>query len=77
MIICQLESQGLFGYIEHRWDSYVVRVYRHTKPKIQRVGDPNYWPDPIYVMSFGNGIKAEDRLIELLEHPAWTLLKYS
>jgi hypothetical protein len=33
-------------------------------------------PGPIYVMSFGNGVDAENRLLELLEHPAWTTLKH-
>ncbi len=68
MIACDLRNQGLFGYVEVYQYSYVVRVFRDTDMPIK--------VDPIYVMSFGNGVDAENRLIDLLEHPAWTLLKY-
>lgn len=62
-------TQDLYGYVEVRHDSYVVRVYNKSN-----------WSDgadPLYVMSFHDGVSAEDRLIDLLEHPAWTLLQYS
>ena len=68
MITCDLRNQGLFGYIEVYQYSYVVRVFRESD-----------WPNstgPIYVMSFGNGVDAENRLLDLMEHPAWTTLKY-
>jgi hypothetical protein len=75
MIVCELAGQGLYGRIEYRLESYIVRVYRQSE--IDSATEDEGFPRPIYVMSFGNGIAAEDRLIELLERPAWTLLKYS
>lgn len=72
MIMCSLKNQSLYGEIEYRWDSYIVRVY--SVNRYERDLDRKF--ANIYAMSFGNGVKAEDRLIELLEHPAWTLLKY-
>lgn len=64
-----LVNQPLYGYVEARHDSYVVRVYNIIN------GRADF--DPLYVMSFHDGVSAEDRLIDLLEHPAWTLLQYS
>ena len=66
MIACDLHNQGLFGYIEVYQYSYVVRVFRDTDLKA----------GPIYVMSFGNGVDAENRLLDLMEYPDWTVLKY-
>ena len=75
MIVCELAGRSLYGRIEYIWGSYVVRVYRQSE--IDSATPDEGFPRPIYVRSFGNGISAEDRLIELLERPAWTLLKYS
>jgi hypothetical protein len=70
MIMCDLRSGGLFGYVEVYHYSYIVRVFRESDM------DNHVKPGPIYVMSFGNGVDAENRLLELLEHPAWTTLKH-
>lgn len=64
MIMCHLKNQGLTGFVRYNNNSYQVLVYRHD------------CKDPFYIMSFNDGVRAEDRLLELLEHPAWTLLKY-
>ena len=72
MLVCSLKNQSLYGEIEYRWDSYIVRVY--VVNRNERDIDQQFVK--IYTMSFGNGVKAEDRLIELLEHPAWTLLRF-
>jgi hypothetical protein len=72
MIMCNLKNQGLWGCIEVYNYSYIVRVY----PESIFFGPDAPSPAPIYVMSFGNGVDAENRLIELLEHPAWTVLKH-
>lgn len=64
-----LKNQGLTGYIEEHFNykesGYIVRVYRDADLST-----------PLYIMSFGDGAKAEDRLLELMEHPAWTLLRF-
>ena len=64
-----LHNQGLVGWIEdsfnYQWSSYIVRVYKESDRS-----------EPLYVMSFGNGVTAENKLLELMEHPAWTLLRF-
>jgi len=70
MIACDLHNQGLFGYMEVYHDSYIVRVYRESDL------DGSTKAVPLYVMSFGNGVDAENRLLDLMEHPAWTILKH-
>lgn len=78
MTLCYVENQGLIGtvsfYINLSTVSYIVRVWRRSDI-LDNMSSP-FFADPIYIMSFGNGVSAEDRLLELLEHPAWTLLKY-
>ena len=71
MLMCVLDNQNLRGGIEFHnsgnFHSYVVKVYRlmgRTDAEL------------LYSMSFNDGVRAEDRLLELLEHPAWTILKY-
>lgn len=70
MIICDLRNQGLFGYVEVYQYSYIVRVFRESD--LYRSTNAG----AIYVTSFGNGVDAETRLLDLMENPAWTLLKY-
>jgi len=64
-----LQNQGLVGLIEdsfnYQWSSYIVRVYKESDTS-----------KPLYVMSFGNSVTAENKLLELMEHPAWTLLRF-
>ena len=64
-----LYNQGLVGCIEdsfdYQWSSYIVRVYKESDRS-----------EPLYVMSFGNGVTAENKLLELMEHPAWSLLRF-
>ena len=71
MIVCLLDNQNLRGGVEFHargdFDSYVVKVYRLD----DRIGT-----ELLYSCSFSDGVRAEDRLLELLEHPAWTILKY-
>ena len=69
-----LENQGLIGTLEHHQDSrsYIVRVYMASDFKTPVMT----WVYPFYYISFGNGITAEDKLLELMEHPAWTCLKF-
>ena len=71
MIVCMLDNQNLRGGVEFQrygnFDSYVVRVYR-------LIGGTD--AELLCCMSFNDGVRAEDRLLELLEHPAWTILKY-
>lgn len=70
MILSNLENEGLIGHVTFEFNSYITRVYDSSY--IDDCGLPRR----IYSMSFGNGMQAEDRLLELLEHPAWTILKY-
>ena len=59
-----LEIGGLTGQVFYSivTNSYFVVVYQGEIKLTTRV--------------FGNGVDAENCLLELLEHPAWTLLKY-
>ena len=70
-----LENQGLIGTLEYHQDSrsYIVRLYMASDFKTP-VMTP--WVYPFYYISFGNGITAEDKLLELMEYPAWTCLKF-
>lgn len=74
-MLCTLENQGLIGTLEYHHDSrsYIVRVYKASDFKTP-IGTTAVYP--LYVCSFGNGVRAEDRLLELLEYPAWTYLKF-
>ena len=51
-------------------NSFVVRVY------LGEYNSDTNW-QAIYVASFGNQVSAEDRLIELMLRPTWTILKYA
>ena len=72
MRMCELENECLTGDVTFQYNSYIVRVYRDSDIK----ADGESCALPIYVQSFGNGVDAEDRLLELLEHPEWTILKH-
>jgi hypothetical protein len=73
-MLCTLKNQGLTGTIEYHRNSYIVRVYRDSDiEKAHWSERPVY---PFYVSSFGNGVRAEDRLLDLMEYPAWTYLKF-
>jgi hypothetical protein len=74
-VICELNNQGLYGILSCEQYAYIVRVYI-TNDLLDFYNKVNEFPRPIYYMSFGNGVTAEDRLLELLEHPEWTVLKY-
>ena len=71
--------------------SYIVRVYMasdyfktpETQPTRVRINDylecwdwTITWAQPLHTACFGNGVTAEDKLLELMEHPAWTCLKF-
>ena len=85
-----LENQGLIGTLEHHQDSrsYIVRLYMASDfntPEMKPTRVDDYlerwdwtlpWVYPFYYISFGNGITAEDKLLELMEYPAWTCLKF-
>lgn len=75
MIICKLQNEELFGGVTFEYGSYIVRVYKMSELRDEE-SRLDVLTKPIYYMSFGDGTKAEDRLIELLEQPAWTILKY-
>lgn len=74
MLISNLENGGLNGYVTFERNSYIVRVW--VLADWLKGREEHRYVDPIYYMSFGDGVRAEDRLLELLEHPAWTILKY-
>ena len=66
---------------------YKARLH-WTSPHDSRSGSVSYivsilidnggsWPDPILQKSFGNGVRAEDWILEELSLPlAWLMLKY-
>ena len=63
MILAALTVGNVIGDVEyHSSGSYIVRVYVDNRQLLNEV--------------FGNGLAAEDRLLELLEFPEWTVLKY-
>jgi len=69
----------LSGYIEYTGGvsfplSCIVRVWWKGH-NINKYASPRR-EDPIYVMSFGNHDLAENKLLELLETPLFTVLKY-
>jgi hypothetical protein len=59
-----LEVGGLTGQVFYSivTNSYVVVVYQDDTKLTTRI--------------FGNGVDAENCLLDLLEHPAWTILKH-
>jgi hypothetical protein len=69
-----IKQPPLLGTIEYHtgwgYDSHIVRVY------LGEYDAETNW-SPIYSASFGNYRMAEDRLVELLEKPGWTILKYT
>ena len=63
MTVTTLSVGNVIGGIEyHSSGSYIVRVYIDNRQLLNEV--------------FGNGVAAENRLLELLEFPDWTVLKY-
>ena len=70
-----LENQGLIGTLEYHQDSrsYIVRVYMASDFKTPLL---TAWVQPFHTACFGNGITAEDKLLELMEYPAWSCLKF-
>ena len=64
MMISIVESGGLTGTIEYYepGNSYVMRILHGEKVFI--------------AVGYGNGVLAEDVMLEFLEHPEWTLLQY-
>ena len=60
-----LEAGGLTGNLFYNPDanSYIVTVYHGDKY--------------LFVKVFGNGVMAEDYLLDVLEYPDWTILKYA
>jgi len=63
MIIETIEIGNMKGCVEYNPSgSYIVRV--------------NFDGQPLHHEVYGNGVTAEDRLLELLEFPEWTALKY-
>lgn len=77
----ELTNGTLYGSLESRYrryflESHIVRVCNDRK-KVIVVGN-TFIHDikDLYIMSFGSKTKAEAKLIELLEFPEWTMLKY-
>ena len=60
-----IEAGGLTGNLFYNPDagSYIVTVYYNYKQLLVNV--------------FGNGVDAEDYLLDMLEFPEWTILKYA
>ena len=77
----ELTNGTLRGSLESRYrryflESHIVRVWID---KIQLISNDKifmYDTKDFYIMSFGSKTKAEAKLIELLEYPEWTILKY-
>lgn len=69
MIVSSLVNECLTGEVSWSGSSYIVRVgfLSADGRKPGRI---------IYIHSFGNGVTAEDKLMELIEWPALTILKY-
>lgn len=82
-MLVELENGNLKGSIESIYqsgflESHIVRV-RTNDAKIIRTYHLPYERTKLpyfYIMSFGNLTQAEKKLIELLEYPEWTVLKY-
>jgi hypothetical protein len=60
-----LEAGGLTANLFYNTtaNSYMVTVYYNDRQLVVKV--------------FGNGVSAEDYVLEVLEHPEWTILKYA
>lgn len=60
-----LEAGGLTANIFYNIgaNSYIVTVYYNGRQLLVNV--------------FGNGVSAEDYILDVLEHPEWTILKYA
>ena len=69
MLMSSLDNECLYGSVEYDWHGhYIVRI---------RMADfEGKFHEPFYVMSFHDGVTAENRLVELMEHPVLTILKY-
>jgi hypothetical protein len=61
----ELDAGGLTGQVwySNEVNSYLVSIYYGDRKLVVRV--------------FGNGVDAENCLLDFLEHPDWTILKYS
>jgi hypothetical protein len=61
----ELDAGGLTGQVWYSdvVNSYLVSIYQGDRKLTVRV--------------FGNGVDAENCLLDFLENPAWTILKYS
>lgn len=73
------DCRKLYGYIEYTGGNFsplscIVRVWWKEHNMNIYANPPR--ENPIYVMSFGYSDAAETRLLELLEAPAFTVLKY-
>lgn len=69
-----IDSQKRYSFLESH-NVYVWHKDKHIKSFIPGYG----WARTntyLYVQSFGNLSMAENKLIELLEFPEWTMLKY-
>lgn len=77
----ELTNGILRGSIDSKYrrnflESHIVHVWTDEK-KLTVVGKTFiYDSKDLYIMSFGSKNKAEAKLIELLEFPEWTMLKY-
>ena len=60
-----LEAGGLTANIFYNTtaNSYIVTVYHNDRQLLVNV--------------FGNGVDAEDYVLDVLEYPEWTILKYA
>ena len=62
-----LNNPPLCGAVtyDHRSGSYIMKIWIISNS------------EPIVSKSYGNGVTAEDNLLNLLENPTWTILKYT
>jgi hypothetical protein len=83
------ETDTLYGYIQEApsWEDYKTFVVIVRKKQSEKTPENNKWniegkeyfihKVPVCVTHHDSIEEARDCLAELLEHPAWTLLKYS
>lgn len=71
--ILEIDVDPLVGAIDYEpfSDSYIARVYHN----LYDCKDGLFYLNLIGYSVFGNGIYAENWLLDQLEYPAWTLLK--
>jgi len=57
--------------------TWIVRLYSLTSDTSMICGFPRYvFPEPMTVMVFGSQSKAEEKMLELIVNPSWSILKY-